>query len=68
MSYTVSHFEIRAHDQAAMEKFYTEVMGFIVSDRGRLTAGAAQLDRSREGYMTFTGARRGVALSLQAEP
>lgn len=41
MSYTVSHFEIRAHDQAVMEKFYTEVMGFIVSDRGRLTAGPA---------------------------
>ena len=41
MSYTVSHFEIRAHDQPAMEKFYTEVLGFIVSDRGRLTAGPA---------------------------
>jgi catechol 2,3-dioxygenase-like lactoylglutathione lyase family enzyme len=41
MSYTVSHFEIRAHDQKAMEKFYTEVMGFIVSDRGLLTAGPA---------------------------
>jgi len=41
MSYTVSHFEIRAHDQAAMEKFYTEVLGFIVSDRGHLTAGPA---------------------------
>ena len=42
MSYTVSHFEIRAHDQKAMEQFYTEVMGFIVSDRGRLTAGPAK--------------------------
>ena len=42
MSYTVSHFEIRAHDQKAMEKFYTEVMGFIVSDRGVLTAGPAK--------------------------
>jgi len=41
MSYTVSHFEIRARDQQAMEKFYTEVMGFIVSDRGVLTAGPA---------------------------
>lgn len=41
MSYTVSHFEIRAHDQRAMENFYTEVLGFIVSDRGRLTAGPA---------------------------
>src|SRR5918996_1575114 len=39
MSYTVSHFEIRARDQAVMEKFYTEVMGFIVSDRGILNAG-----------------------------
>ena len=39
MSYTVSHCEIRAHDQAAMEKFYTEVLGFIVSDRGVLNAG-----------------------------
>ena len=28
MSYTVSHFEIRARDQAVMEKFYTEVLGF----------------------------------------
>lgn len=41
MSYTVSHFEIRARDQAAMEKFYTEVLGFIVSDRGLLTSGPA---------------------------
>ena len=41
MNYTVSHFEIRAHDQAVMEKFYTEVMGFIVSDRGLLTVGPA---------------------------
>lgn len=41
MGYTVSHFEIRAHDQKVMEKFYTEVMGFIVSDRGLLTAGPA---------------------------
>ena len=41
MSYTVSHFEIRAHDQRVMEKFYTEVMGFVVSDRGLLTAGPA---------------------------
>lgn len=39
MSYTVSHFEIRARDQAVMEKFYTETMGFIVSDRGVLNAG-----------------------------
>ena len=42
MSYTVSHFEIRAHDQRALEKFYTEIMGFIVSDRGVLTAGPAK--------------------------
>src|SRR5205823_7812432 len=39
MSYTVSHFEIRARDPAAMEKFYTDVLGFIVSDRGVLDAG-----------------------------
>ena len=36
MSYTVSHFEIRARDPAALAKFYTEVLGFIVSDRGVL--------------------------------
>ena len=36
MSYTVSHFEIRARDTAVMEKFYTEVLGFQVTDRGRL--------------------------------
>ena len=41
MGYTVSHFEIRARDQQAMENFYTEIMGFIVSDRGLLTAGPA---------------------------
>ena len=39
MGYTVSHFEIRARDQAVMEKFYTEVLGFIVSDRGILDRG-----------------------------
>src|SRR5260221_9402863 len=39
MGYTVSHFEIRARDQALMEKFYTEVLGFIVSDRGILDRG-----------------------------
>lgn len=39
MSYTVSHFEIRARDPDAMAKFYTEVLGFIVSDRGLLNAG-----------------------------
>ena len=41
MSYTVSHFEIRARDRAAMEKFYTEVLGFIVTDRGLLTPAPA---------------------------
>jgi catechol 2,3-dioxygenase-like lactoylglutathione lyase family enzyme len=41
MSYAVSHFEIRARDQKVMEEFYTEIMGFIVSDRGLLTAGPA---------------------------
>jgi len=39
MGYTVSHFEIRAHDQAAMEQCYTEALGFIVRDRGLLDAG-----------------------------
>ncbi len=39
MSYTVSHFEIRARDSAAMEKFYTETLGFIVTDRGLLNRG-----------------------------
>ena len=42
MGYTVSHFEIRARDPAAMAKFYTEVMGFIVSDRGVLDRGPAK--------------------------
>jgi catechol 2,3-dioxygenase-like lactoylglutathione lyase family enzyme len=42
MSYTVSHFEIRARDQATMEKFYTEVLGFIVSDRGVIDRGPMQ--------------------------
>ena len=39
MNYTVSHFEIRARDQRVMEQFYTEVLGFIVSDRGLLNRG-----------------------------
>lgn len=42
MGYTVSHFEIRARDQAVMEKFYTEVLGFIVSDRGVIDRGPLQ--------------------------
>ena len=42
MGYTVSHFEIRVRDQAVMEKFYTEIMGFIVSDRGVLDRGPMQ--------------------------
>jgi len=36
MVYTVSHFEIRARDTAVLEKFYTEVLGFQVTDRGQL--------------------------------
>jgi len=42
MGYTVSHFEIRARDPASMAKFYTEVLGFIVSDRGVLDRGPAK--------------------------
>jgi len=42
MSYTVSHFEIRARDPAALAKFYIEVLGFIVSDRGILDRGPAK--------------------------
>ena len=42
MSYTVSHFEIRARDPAALANFYTEVLGFIVSDRGVLDRGPAK--------------------------
>lgn len=42
MGYTVSHFEIRARDQQAMAKFYTEVLGFIVSDRGTIDRGPMQ--------------------------
>src|SRR5437763_6384860 len=39
MGYTVSHFEIRARNRAALAKFYSEVLGFIVSDRGVLDRG-----------------------------
>jgi catechol 2,3-dioxygenase-like lactoylglutathione lyase family enzyme len=42
MGYTVSHFEIRARDPAALATFYTEVLGFIVSDRGVLDRGPAK--------------------------
>lgn len=41
MGYTVSPFEIRVRDGAAMAKFYTEVLGFQVTDRGLLTRGPA---------------------------
>jgi catechol 2,3-dioxygenase-like lactoylglutathione lyase family enzyme len=41
MSYTVSHFEIRVRDGAKMAKFYTEVLGFQITDRGLLTRGPA---------------------------
>jgi catechol 2,3-dioxygenase-like lactoylglutathione lyase family enzyme len=41
MSYTVSHFEIRVRDGARMERFYTDVLGFQVTDRGLLTRGPA---------------------------
>jgi catechol 2,3-dioxygenase-like lactoylglutathione lyase family enzyme len=41
MNYIVSHFEIRVRDSVAMEKFYTEVLGFAVTDRGLLTRGPA---------------------------
>ncbi len=47
MSYTVSHFEIRARDSAKMAKFYTEVLGFQVTDRGLLTRGPAAEAPSR---------------------
>ena len=43
MSYTVSHFEIRARDPAGLAKFYTEVLGFIVSDRGVLDRAVPQI-------------------------
>ena len=36
MSYTVSHFEIRARDPVALERFYTQALGFVVTDRGAL--------------------------------
>jgi catechol 2,3-dioxygenase-like lactoylglutathione lyase family enzyme len=42
MGYTVSHFEIRARDPAALATFYTEALGFIVSDRGVLDRGPAK--------------------------
>ena len=42
MGYTVSHFEIRARDPATLAKFYTETLGFIVSDRGVLERGPAK--------------------------
>src|SRR5437763_14970657 len=42
MGYTVSHFEIRARDPGALAKFYTEALGFIVSDRGVLDRGPAK--------------------------
>jgi catechol 2,3-dioxygenase len=34
--FAVSHFGIHVHDLALMEDFYTRVLGFTVTDRGRL--------------------------------
>ena len=42
MGYTVSHFEIRARDPAALATFYTDVLGFVVGDRGLLDRGPAK--------------------------
>ena len=42
MTYTVSHFEIRARDPVVVAEFYTEVLGFIISDRGVLDRGPAK--------------------------
>ncbi|MCD6075938.1 MAG: glyoxalase/bleomycin resistance protein/dioxygenase superfamily protein, partial [Rhodospirillales bacterium] len=41
-----SHFGVFCHDVAALEDFYTRVMGFAVSDCGHVHAGPVEFDMS----------------------
>jgi catechol 2,3-dioxygenase-like lactoylglutathione lyase family enzyme len=41
-----SHFGVYCHDVAALEDFYTRVMGFAVSDCGHVHAGPVEFDMS----------------------
>lgn len=42
----LSHIELYVHDIIQMEKFYTETLGFIVTDRGECSDGMVFLSRS----------------------
>jgi catechol-2,3-dioxygenase len=44
--FAVSHLEFRVRDLAAMEAFYTQALGFVVTDRGAGEAGMVFLSRS----------------------
>jgi len=45
-SLQMSHYEIRVADMASMLAFYTETLGFIITDRGTGPAGLVFLSRS----------------------
>ena len=45
-SFAVSHLEFRVRDAAAMEAFYTDALGFVVTDRGAGAGGMVFLSRS----------------------
>ncbi len=42
----MSHFEVRVRDAAPMLAFYTEILGFVITDRGPGPAGLIFLSRS----------------------
>ncbi len=47
---TVSHFELRVKDVKQMERFYTNVLGFIATDRGKGKNAMVFLSRSPDEH------------------
>ena len=47
---TLSHLELRVADPRSMERFYTEVLGFIATDRGDGENGMVFLSRSPDEH------------------
>lgn len=48
--FTVSHFELRVRDVKQMERFYTEALGFIATDRSEGGNGMVFLSRSPDEH------------------
>lgn len=49
-SFRLSHFEIHVRDVRGMERFYTRVLGFVVTDRGAAPDGLVFLSRHPDGH------------------